>query len=158
MKVMFQKYRYMLLVLLLFILSNIFAASRLLFLRDYADLIALCYPEGTLPTSAWEQSPQNDADEEEKQKELFSQAGIWRSQKEITVSEEQTGREQKVSCCKIRGQARAVLWKTRTMSASWTGILSGNYLARNRYWGWRFGSMEQAGGSSACWAETGLSA
>lgn len=111
MKEMFQKYRYMLLVLLLFILANIFAASRLLFLRDYADLIALCYPEGTLPASAWEQFEQNDADEEEKQKELFSQAGIWKSRKEITVSEEQTGREQKVSCCQIRGQARAVLGK-----------------------------------------------
>lgn len=111
MKVMFQKYRYMLLVLLLFILANIFAASRLLFLRDYADLISLCYPEGTLPASVWEQSLQNDADKEEKQKELFSQAGIWKSRKEITVSEEQTGREQKVSCYQIRGQAAAVLGK-----------------------------------------------
>ena len=111
MKVMFQKYRYMLLVLLLFIFANVFAASRLLFLRDNADLIALRYPEGTLPASAREQSPQNDADEEEKQKELFSQAGIWKSLQEITVSEEQTGRKQKVSCYQIRGQAAAVLGK-----------------------------------------------
>ncbi len=111
MKVMFQKHRYMLLVLLLFISANIFAASRLLFLRDNADLIALRYPEGTLPISAWEQFEQNDADEEEKPNELFSQAGIWKSLQEITVSEEQTGREQKVSCYQIRGQARAVLGK-----------------------------------------------
>ena len=111
MKEMLQKHRYMLLVLLLFISANIFAASRLLFLKDYADLIALCYPEGTLPVSAWEQFEQNDADEEEKQKELFSQAGIWKSLREITVSEEQTGREQKVSCYQIRGQTAAVLGK-----------------------------------------------
>ncbi len=111
MKVMFQKHRYMLLALLLFILANIFAASRLLFLRDHADLIALRYPEGTLTASAWEQFEQNDADEEEKPNELFSQAGIWKSLKEITVSEEQTGREQKVSCYQIRGQAAAVLGK-----------------------------------------------
>ena len=111
MKVMFQKHRYMLLVLLLFIFANVFAASRLLFLRDNADLIALRYPEGTLPISAWEQFEQNDADEEEKPNELFSQAGIWKSLQEITVSEEQTGREQKVSCYQIRGQARAVVGK-----------------------------------------------
>ncbi len=111
MKEMLQKHRYMLLVLLLFISANIFAASRLLFLKDYADLIALCYPEGTLPASAWEQFEQNDVDEEEKQKELFSQAGIWKSLREITVSEEQTGRKQKVSCYQIRGQTAAVLGK-----------------------------------------------
>ena len=79
MKEMLQKHRYMLLVLLLFISAKIFAASRLLFLKDYADLIALCYPEGTLPVSSWEQFEQNDADEEEKQKELFSQAEIGRA-------------------------------------------------------------------------------
>ncbi len=111
MKVMFQKYRYMLLLLLFFICANVFAASRLLFLKDHADLIALRYPEGTLSASAWEQLGKNDADEEEKQKELFSQAGIWKSRKETTVSEEQTGREQKVSCYQIRGQAAAVLGK-----------------------------------------------
>ena len=48
---------------------------------------------------------------EEKPNELFSQAGIWKSLREITVSEEQTGRKQKVSCYQIRGQTAAVLGK-----------------------------------------------
>ncbi len=55
MKVIFLKYKYVLLVMLFFSLVNMFAVSRLHLLKDWADMIFLCYPEGSLTVSAWEQ-------------------------------------------------------------------------------------------------------
>lgn len=118
MNVIFQKHRYILLTLLLFFLVNVYAVSRLLTLRGYADRIALCCPEGSLSASVWEQQENGSGDEKNEAKELFSQAALWRSLKEITVSSEQTGREQKVSCYQIKGQPEAVFWD---------GLLLGRY-------------------------------
>lgn len=118
MNVIFQKHRYILLTLLLFFLVNVYAVSRLLTLRGYVDRIALCCPEGSLSASVWEQQENGSGDEKNEAKELFSQAALWRSLKEITVSSEQTGREQKVSCYQIKGQPEAVFWD---------GLLLGRY-------------------------------
>lgn len=122
MKVIFLKYKYVLLVMLLFSLVNMFAVSRLYLLKDWADMIFLCYPEGSLTVSAWEQFERSGEGGEEKQNEIFCQAAIWKSLKEIIITAEQTGREQKVSCYWIKGQPEAVFGK---------GLICGRYFMKN---------------------------
>lgn len=118
MNVDFRKQRYMLFTLLLLILANLFAVPRLYTLKGYADMLILCCPGGTLSASVWEQLKNQDANEKTEENELFSQAALWKSLKEITISSEQNGREQKVSCYQIKGQPGAVFGE---------GLLSGRY-------------------------------
>lgn len=118
MNVDFRKHRYMLFTLLLLILVNLFAVPRLYTLKGYADMLILCCPGGTLSASVWEQLKNQDANEKTEENELFSQAALWKSLKEITILSEQNGREQKVSCYQIKGQPGAVFGE---------GLLSGRY-------------------------------
>ena len=118
MNVDFRKHRYMLFTRLLLILANLFAVPRLYTLKGYADMLILCCPGGTLSASVWEQLEDQDGNEKNEENELFSQAALWKSLKEITILSEQNGREQKVSCYQIKGQPGAVFGE---------GLLSGRY-------------------------------
>lgn len=112
------RYRYIVLTLLLFSLVNVFAVSRLFLLESYTDRIALCFPGGALPASVWEQMAGNNESREEEDDTIFAQAALWKSLDGMTVSADQTGREQKVSGYRIKGQPGAVF---------------GNALLRGRY-------------------------
>lgn len=112
------RYKYIVLTLLLFFLANLFAVSRLLLLKGDTDRIALCFPGGTLPASAWEQLSGSNESREEEGNMTFAQAALWKSLNEVTVSADQTGRSQKVSGYRIKGHPAAVFGK---------GLLRGRY-------------------------------
>lgn len=95
----------MLLVCLLFLFANFYAAVCLLKLKEHADLIALCYPPGTIQASALESLTGN---EEKGEAAVFSKAVLWKSLGENWISTEQTGRGRKVSCYQMKGQPEAV--------------------------------------------------
>lgn len=97
----FWRIKYLLIFLVLF-LANICFASRLLLLKEYANLIFLCYPAESVTESSFEQFKENEGSKN------FSKMALWKSEEEITVSAENTGREQKVSFYQVKGQPDAV--------------------------------------------------
>lgn len=105
MKIRIQKNKYMFLVLLLFLSANFFAAVHIEKLREYADLIVLHYPEETVQISALEQMK---GDEDAQEELVCSQAVLWKSTGENTISAEQTGRGRKIPCYHMKGLPGAV--------------------------------------------------
>lgn len=96
-----NKIKYLLLFLLLF-LANICSINRLSSLREYANLIFVCYPAGSVTESLFEQFKENDDSKN------FSGMALWKSAGEVMVSTENTGREQKASFYQVKGQTDAV--------------------------------------------------
>lgn len=105
MKMNMRKNKYMILLFLLFLFANVYAGACVSRLKEYADLIALCYPAGTLQESALEQLKEN---EEEAQTLIFSQIALWKFLGEDSISIEQNGREGEVSCYQMKGQSEAL--------------------------------------------------
>lgn len=86
----------------LILLANMYALKCLSLLKQYADMVFICYPKGSVSASAFDRLQENDKGES------FSAAALWKSAEEVTVSEENTGRMQKARLYQIKGQPAAV--------------------------------------------------
>lgn len=90
------------LIFLILLLANIYFLNRLSLLKEYANLIFVCYPVGSVTELPFEQFKENEGSKN------FSKIALWKSVEEVTVSAENTGRERKASFYQVKGQPEAV--------------------------------------------------
>jgi hypothetical protein len=90
---------------LLYLAVNIWLLYRLSCLKEYADIIAISFPEGSITESAFDQWREN-ADSK-----AYVQAAVWRSAGGSKIRSENTGRSQEISCYRMKGQPEAVWGK-----------------------------------------------
>lgn len=89
-------------IFVLFVLVSIHAVKCTACLKQYADMIFICYPEGGARADALDQLRENDKGKS------FSAAALWKFNAEAAVSAENTGRRKKARLCQIKGQPGAV--------------------------------------------------
>lgn len=105
MKTYLRKKKYMLLCVLLFFSVNLYVLFCISMLRKHADLIAQCYPAGTVQASVLEQF---ESDQEEENEAIFSGIALWKILDRNTIRAGQNGRERKVCCYQIKGPTDTV--------------------------------------------------
>ena len=104
MKIRWQKIR-ILVLMLVFVMVNIWIINGLLRLKEQADMMSLSYPAGAVTETAFEQWKKSE------DSEIFSEGAVWKACGDFKVLSEDTGHDQKVSCYQMKGQPAAVFGK-----------------------------------------------
>ena len=104
MKIRWQKIR-ILVLMLVFVMVNIWIINGLLRLKEQADMMSLSYPAGAVTETAFEQWKKSE------NSEIFSEGAVWKACGDFKVLSEDTGHDQKVSCYQMKGQPAAVFGK-----------------------------------------------
>ena len=104
MKVRWQKIRISVLMLV-FVMVNIWIINGLLRLKEQANMISLSYPAGAVTETSFEQWKKSE------DSEIFSEGTVWKACGDFKVLSEDTGHDQKVSCYRMKGQPAAIFGK-----------------------------------------------
>ena len=104
MKIRWQKIRIPVL-LLVFIMVNVWTINGFLQLKEQADMISLSYPAGAVTETAYDQWKKSE------DSEIFSEGAVWKACGDFKALSEDTGHDQKVSCYQIKGQPAAIFGK-----------------------------------------------
>ena len=104
MKIRWQKIRIPVL-LLVFIMVNVWMINGFLQLKEQADMISLSYPAGAVTETAYDQWKKSE------DSEIFSEGAVWKACGDFKALSEDTGHDQKVSCYQIKGQPAAIFGK-----------------------------------------------
>ncbi len=104
MKIRWQKIRIPVL-LLVFIMVNVWMINGFLQLKEQADMISLSYPAGAVTETTYDQWKKSE------DSEIFSEGAVWKACGDFKALSEDTGHDQKVSCYQIKGQPAAIFGK-----------------------------------------------
>lgn len=104
MKIRWQKIRIPVL-LLVFIMVNVWTINGFLQLKEQADMISLSYPAGAVTETAYDQWKKSE------DSEIFSEGAVWKACGDFKALSEDTGHDQKVSCYQIKGQPATIFGK-----------------------------------------------
>ena len=104
MKIRWKKIRIPVL-LLVFIMVNVWTINGFLQLKEQADMISLSYPAGAVTETAYDQWKKSE------DSEIFSEGAVWKACGDFKALSEDTGHDQKVSCYQIKGQPAAIFGK-----------------------------------------------
>ena len=102
MKIRWQKIR-ILVLMLVFVMVNIWIINGLLRLKEQADMISLSYPAGAVTETAFEQWKKSE------NSEIFSEGAVWKACGDFKVLSEDTGHDQKVRMDEKSWQIAGVL-------------------------------------------------
>ncbi len=104
MKIRWKKIRIPVL-LLVFIMVNVWTINGFLQLKEQADMISLSYPAGAVTETAYDQWKKSE------DSEIFSEGAVWKACGDFKALSEDTGHDQKVSCYQIKGQPATIFGK-----------------------------------------------
>ena len=104
MKIRWQKIRIPVL-LLVFIMVNVWMINGFLQLKEQADMISLSYPAGAVTETTYDQWKKSE------DSEIFSEGAVWKACGDFKALSEDTGHDQKVSCYQIKGQPATIFGK-----------------------------------------------
>lgn len=104
MKIRWKKIRIPVL-LLVFIMVNVWTINGFLQLKEQADMISLSYPAGAVTETTYDQWKKSE------DSEIFSEGAVWKACGDFKALSEDTGHDQKVSCYQIKGQPATIFGK-----------------------------------------------